>query len=98
MAYCRWLSQRLVCTVTLPTEQQWERAARCAEGREWPWASDWDVEKANAVGHLGRTSLVGHTDPAGYLRLMPSLSRNPTLDPGHHGVCIHRKPWTLSLG
>ena len=59
VAYCRWLSHRLGREVTLPTELQWERAARGAEGREWPWAGNWDDEKANALDHLGRTSLVG---------------------------------------
>ena len=59
MAYCRWLSARLGRAVSLPTEQQWERAARGVDGREWPWPGDWDVEKANAELRLGRTSLVG---------------------------------------
>jgi len=59
LAYCRWLSHRLEREITLPTEQQWERAARGIEGREWPWNGDWDAEKANAERRIGRTSLVG---------------------------------------
>ncbi|MBL8351155.1 MAG: SUMF1/EgtB/PvdO family nonheme iron enzyme [Burkholderiaceae bacterium] len=59
IAYCRWLGHRLECELTLPTEQQWERAARGVEGREWPWHAEWDDERASAQYKLGRTSLVG---------------------------------------
>lgn len=61
MAFCSWLSDRLGRNVSLPTEQQWERAARGVEGREFPWSGDWDPRKVNANDgmRLRRTSLVG---------------------------------------
>jgi len=37
IAFCRWLSVRLGYEVRLPTEQEWERAARGTKGREYPW-------------------------------------------------------------
>jgi serine/threonine-protein kinase len=36
-AYCDWLSQALGLTCSLPTEFQWEKAARGVDGRTYPW-------------------------------------------------------------
>jgi hypothetical protein len=60
MAYCRWLSVKLGGVVTLPTEAQWERAARGVDGRDYPWGNTWwPRDTADAMCQIGRTSLVG---------------------------------------
>ncbi len=40
LAFCRWLSQRLGMAVSLPTEAQWEYAARDTDGRRYPWGNE----------------------------------------------------------
>jgi sulfatase modifying factor 1 len=46
--YCRWLSQVLERTVRLPTEAEWERAARGGtDGQRYPWGNDIDASRCN---------------------------------------------------
>jgi sulfatase modifying factor 1 len=47
-AYCAWLAQRLGRAVRLPTEAEWERAARGRlELKRYPWGDDIDSSRAN---------------------------------------------------
>ncbi len=39
LAFCRWLGQATGVFITLPTEQQWQRAAQGDDGREYPWGN-----------------------------------------------------------
>jgi formylglycine-generating enzyme required for sulfatase activity len=40
-AFCAWLSARTGERFRLPTEAEWELAARGTEGREFPWGNDY---------------------------------------------------------
>ena len=48
VAYCRWLSDKLGCSISLPTEVYWEAAARGEEGRIFPWGNKFNEEFCNS--------------------------------------------------
>jgi formylglycine-generating enzyme required for sulfatase activity len=46
--YCRWLSKEMGRAVRLPTEAEWEKAARGGvEGQRYPWGNDIDPSRCN---------------------------------------------------
>jgi len=49
MAYCEWLSKMTGKSITLPSEAQWEKAARGdKDRREYPWGDKFDSVKCNS--------------------------------------------------
>lgn len=58
LAFCFWLSHKTGQTVTLPTEQQWQRAALGDTGWTYPFGNHIDSERCNFNQNVGRTSAV----------------------------------------
>jgi formylglycine-generating enzyme required for sulfatase activity len=58
LAYCRWLSEATGQPITLPSEAEWEKAARGADDtRAYPWGDDFDAARCNVdeSGFAGTT-------------------------------------------
>lgn len=70
--YCFWLTERYKNDLPnglefrVPTEAEWEKAARGSLVYEWPWGNEFDKAKANCRENLSRdTSPVGMYSPVG---------------------------------
>ncbi len=66
IAYCRWLSRKTSYNFMLPSEAEWEKAARGNDERRYPWGNQWDPNCCNTIeGSVNTTTPVGEYSPFG---------------------------------
>jgi formylglycine-generating enzyme required for sulfatase activity len=56
MAFCAWMSEKTGLTITLPTDQQWQRAAQGDDGRQYPWGDKFNKNRCNTREYGRRTT------------------------------------------
>lgn len=60
MAFCEWLAYKIKETIRLPTEAEWEKAARGTDARVFPWGNKFDSTLCNSMDtEIGTPSAVG---------------------------------------
>lgn len=56
--YCQWLAEKIGLPVRIPTEAEWELAARGTENIKYPWGNEWDEKNAASKETNGKVSAV----------------------------------------
>lgn len=70
VAYVRWLAKTTGQPWRLPSEAEWEKAARGSDGQIYPWGDQWDRARANTCETDANTydAELGTTTPVGIYR------------------------------
>jgi formylglycine-generating enzyme required for sulfatase activity len=74
-AYVSWLSRKTGRPYRLPSEAEWEYAARGGTQTAYPWGEDWNTRLANGADSVGRTTEVATyaANPTGFYDMIGNV-------------------------
>jgi len=76
-AYCEWLSEKTGKTYRLPTEAEWEKAARGTDQRRFPWGNEIENSLSNYTGNSDITRHVGYYNGTTYGNVKTNSNASP---------------------
>ena len=76
VAYCHWLAEETGKPYRLPSESEWDKAARGSDGRIYPWGSRGDEKRYNTAGGKRGATPVGAYRQGAIPYDLPDMANN----------------------